>query len=258
MSIELATLVGSPDPVFAKDWHGKNESSSLIFSDDAASQERGQLGGFDVVVIERRTLVRDCLVQCLKTSLSKETAGFPSVDAFLSAQYKLGASTLYLLCAGGRPGADVARDWSRLVRALVVGSSVIVLADDETPASVFEALKAGVRGYIPTSVSVNVAIGALNLVRAGGTFIPTSCLNDAHDVEPTRNHKSIIEDMFTARQLLVVQEIRKGRSNKVIANVLQIEESTVKVHVRNIMRKLKAHSRTEVAFLVSEMDAQLV
>ena len=53
--------------------------------------------------------------------------------------------------------------------------------------------------------------------------------------------------LVTARELAVIRAIQKGKSNKVIAYELNMCESTVKVHVRNIMKKLKAKNRTEVA-----------
>jgi DNA-binding NarL/FixJ family response regulator len=57
--------------------------------------------------------------------------------------------------------------------------------------------------------------------------------------------------MFTARQAAVVEALRRGKANKIIAYELKMRESTVKVHVRAIMKKLKARNRTEVAFLAN-------
>jgi DNA-binding NarL/FixJ family response regulator len=48
-----------------------------------------------------------------------------------------------------------------------------------------------------------------------------------------------------------VEALRRGKANKIIAYELNMRESTVKVHVRNIMKKLKAKNRTEVAFLTN-------
>ena len=58
----------------------------------------------------------------------------------------------------------------------------------------------------------------------------------------------------TARQAAVVDALRQGKSNKIIAYELNMRESTVKVHVRNIMKKLNARNRTEVAFRVNGMN----
>ena len=57
----------------------------------------------------------------------------------------------------------------------------------------------------------------------------------------------------TARELAVVRAIQHGKSNKVIAYELGMCESTVKVHVRRIMKKLNAKNRTEVAIKTSEL-----
>jgi DNA-binding CsgD family transcriptional regulator len=58
-----------------------------------------------------------------------------------------------------------------------------------------------------------------------------------------------LADIFTARQTEVVKQLYRGKVNKIIAYELKVKESTVtvKVHVRNIMRKLMAKNRTEVA-----------
>jgi DNA-binding NarL/FixJ family response regulator len=53
--------------------------------------------------------------------------------------------------------------------------------------------------------------------------------------------------------LAVVEALRRGRANKIIAYELNLRESTVKVHIRNIMRKLHATNRTEVAFKIRNM-----
>ena len=59
--------------------------------------------------------------------------------------------------------------------------------------------------------------------------------------------------IFTTRQAEVVEALRRGKANKIIAYELKMQESTVKVHVRNVMRKLKAKNRTEVVYKVNEL-----
>ena len=59
--------------------------------------------------------------------------------------------------------------------------------------------------------------------------------------------------LFTERQAAVVEALRRGKANKLIAHELHMCESTVKVHVRKIMKKLKATNRTQVAFLTNEI-----
>ena len=60
--------------------------------------------------------------------------------------------------------------------------------------------------------------------------------------------------LFTARQAAVIDALRQGKPNKIIAYELKMRESTVKVHVRNIMKKLNATNRTQVAYLVTQLS----
>ena len=99
---------------------------------------------------------------------------------------------------------------------------------------------------IPVSLGFEITIEALRFVLAGGTYVPMDCLlarggpGDKPSEPPTSS-------LVTARELSVVRAIQKGKSNKVIAYELNMCESTVKVHVRNIMKKLNAKNRTDVA-----------
>jgi len=122
----------------------------------------------------------------------------------------------------------------------------VVASNDRPAAEVLELLKTGIRGFIPTSVAVDVAVQALRLVQAGGTFVPESCLRTLSSTEPPPAERP---GLFTHRQLQVVEAIRQGKPNKIIAYELSMCESTVKVHVRTIMKKLKARNRTQVAYL---------
>ena len=61
--------------------------------------------------------------------------------------------------------------------------------------------------------------------------------------------------IFTTRQTSVAKALRQGKANKIIAYELNMCESTVKVHVRHIMKKLGATNRTEVAYKLSDMAA---
>ncbi|MGQ0680826.1 LuxR C-terminal-related transcriptional regulator [Bradyrhizobium sp.] len=133
---------------------------------------------------------------------------------------------------------------------------VVIVSDADDLNHIIRVLKSGVRGYIPTSLSFNVAVEAVRLVKAGGVFIPASSIvPDGEETARTRT-----STLLTHRQLEVVEEIRSGKANKQIAYDLNMSEHTVKVHLRHIMRKLNARNRTEVAvrsgnFLAGHKDA---
>ena len=90
-----------------------------------------------------------------------------------------------------------------------------------------------------------IAIEVMRFVLAGGTYVSVDCLlvTDQLSLQASAPRLSIL----TSRELSVVRAIQQGKSNKVIAHELNMCSSTVKVHVRNVMRKLNAKNRTDVA-----------
>ncbi|WP_342238986.1 response regulator transcription factor [Inquilinus sp. OTU3971] len=126
---------------------------------------------------------------------------------------------------------------------------MIVVGEIETSSQVARIIEYGARGYIPTSVGLPVAIGAISLVRAGGVFVPASMLlasrREAGKASPDAGS---VQQLLTERQAAIAAALSRGKANKIIAYELNLSESTVKVHVRNIMKKLQARNRTEVAY----------
>lgn len=206
-----------------------------------------------VVVIDKRALFRECVMRCLQASSGHTVVSFPNVDSWLDVCNDISASVI-LLCLVGRPGdAETHREISRLSQQ---GDQppAIILSDVEDPDQIVDAIGRGARGYIPTSAPLEVVIEVMRLVRAGGVFVPASSLIAARRLKDciTVPHQKG-NALLTARQAAVVEALRRGKANKVIASELNMCESTVKVHIRNIMRKLKARNRTEVAVMANEL-----
>lgn len=113
---------------------------------------------------------------------------------------------------------------------------------------IVDAIGRGARGYIPTSVPLEIVVEVIRLVRAGGVFVPATSLIAARRSSGfiTASQQSG-GGLFTARQAAVVEALRRGKANKIIAYELNMRESTMKVQIRNIMKQLKARNRTEVS-----------
>jgi DNA-binding NarL/FixJ family response regulator len=143
-----------------------------------------------------------------------------------------------------------------LVRLRLPDAPIIVLSDRDDVDDVNEALICGVRGYIPTSVEAEVAFAALRLINAGGTFIPAA-LRSATPKPDTAADGDLqgVRDQLdlTPRELSVLDLLREGKPNKLIATELKMEESTVKVHVRSILKKLHAANRTHAACVANRL-----
>jgi DNA-binding NarL/FixJ family response regulator len=144
-----------------------------------------------------------------------------------------------------------------LLRLRLPEASAVVLSDRDDAEEVNRALTQGVRGYIPTSVECEVAVAALRLIGAGGTFVPVKALHSTtarpdDRLEGRRQRRSDGLDL-TPRELSVIDLLREGKPNKLIARQLDMQENTVKVHVRNILKKLNAANRTHAAFVANRL-----
>jgi DNA-binding NarL/FixJ family response regulator len=210
-----------------------------------------------VLFVEPRKLLRQCFEECFNlSSIAGRIVAIPDIAEWLrmaDAQPLPSAVFIYLPAT-----ANVRSEIENTMAAFSEQGSVppvLIVADNEEPAHVLDALDAGGKGYIPSSASLEVAIKALQLVLAGGTYVPASALVASRNLakgataKPERSPHSL----FTDRQHAVIEKLREGKPNKIIAYELEMRESTVKVHIRNLMRKLNATNRTQVAYLYQAM-----
>jgi DNA-binding NarL/FixJ family response regulator len=130
---------------------------------------------------------------------------------------------------------------------------IIFLSDRIAFTDLNDALARGVRGYIPTSLECDVARAALKLVEAGGTYIPVDVVRDFNRRPRAEQKEDRDWSDLTPRELSVFQLLRKGSPNKVIASQLCMQESTVKVHVRHILKKLHAINRTHAVSIANKL-----
>lgn len=111
---------------------------------------------------------------------------------------------------------------------------IVAVSADERPHMIGDVMRAGARGYIPKSTNADVMLGALRLVLAGGVYVPEAVLNAA-PAPPA----------LTPRELEVLQLIASGHGNREIAERLKLAESTVRVHVTSLLRRLGVKTRFE-------------
>lgn len=207
------------------------------------------------MLVAGRPLIRDCLARCIRRAYEMDVAEAATVDDALTT-VRARHVDVTMLILDGHPGADQS---VKLLQRLAEGEGkppVIVMADNDELGQIVRVMKAGARGYISTSMGLDVAIEAIRLVRAGGQFLPAQSVLEgeaSNAASPAGERPDALQRMFTTRQAAVVEALRKGMANKIIAYELNMQESTVKVHVRNIMKKLKARNRTEVAYLANQL-----
>ncbi len=224
----------------------------------AKSSGAGPSGTKDlnVVLVHPRSLFGDCLVAGLQ-SVDKATRfrRYPSVADWRAGDYQ--STSLVVVCLQPFGGGAVPFDLDESIaflKACDPSPAFAIISDDGGVGQVLKYLETGARGYIPTGLSLRVAVQAMRLINAGGVFIPAACLAQlaALPVKPAIP-AMLDKSALSQKEVLVASALRKGTPNKIIAYDLGMCESTVKTHVRNIMKKLKAKNRTEAAFLSNQI-----
>lgn len=211
--------------------------------------------GSRFAVIDSRKLERECFVRVIKASHARlSITAYGSVQEWSEGPDREGPCVILLNIGGRRVGMPtVASSLQRLV-AEAGDTPVIVLSESEDLRDMIAAIDCGARGYIPASVGVDVIIDAACLTSAGGIFLPASSLPALREAISKDIDRPIgIEQHFTSRQAAVADALRHGKANKSIAYELNMCESTVKVHIRTIMKKLRASNRTEAAFKLNAL-----
>ena len=211
-----------------------------------------------IVVIDERAFRRECVVRMLREVSPEYSFAALEHPRDLSSEPALleggtGVDVLILDIGWTRlPDERVAAD-VRFLQECFNGVPIIFLSDREDSVQVAEALSCGVRGFIPTSLAAGVVAEAVRLVGAGGTFVPVSALVHAlsgrHDPTGRGRGGGAEAPRLTPRECEVLNLLREGKPNKIIAAALDLKETTVKIHVRHIMKKLKATTRTEAALM---------
>ena len=164
-------------------------------------------------------------------------------------------------------GASVAEHVKRIrvLLARASGTPLVVFSDNDSREDIVSALNVGAHGFLSDGTEPQLAQQALALVVNGGSHFPAavsarhrraalrSCRDPGAAADSGTGHNGkgpAAEDAgfkLTERQRAVLGHLGQGDSNKAIARELGIREGTVKVHVRQIMRKLGVSNRTQVA-----------
>jgi DNA-binding NarL/FixJ family response regulator len=142
--------------------------------------------------------------------------------------------------------------------------SVVVLSAAHDRANVLKALDLGALGFIPKSAQPEVMLSALQLVFAGGIYIPPEILGRDELSIPVprpsadnRPNAAPADFGLTDRQLDVLALMMQGKNNKVICRTLNLAEPTVKNHVTAILKTLKVTNRTEAVIAVHKLGWKL-
>ncbi|MDI3352988.1 response regulator transcription factor [Pseudomonas sp. UYIF39] len=135
---------------------------------------------------------------------------------------------------------------------------VVIVSAEQDKQVVLQAITYGAVGFITKSSPRVQMTEAIQQILNGNVYLPpdiirtqkcgTRRMNDAPSFPPE------LLQALTRKQLLVLERMTKGESNKQIAYTLEIAETTVKAHVSAILRKLNVHNRVQAILSAGDID----
>jgi len=212
-----------------------------------------------IVVVDAMELRRAGIVALIEPwadSLGIETIAIAPSELTAELAAEITAKAVIFSIGGASLHAAESMHWASEIHSIMPGVPCVVMSDRTEPEEAIVAARLGEQAFMPTSVDPQIALQAFSFIIGGGTYFPREALLQslAESRESSRNGVNVVQhesDRLTRRQHEVLQKLQMGKSNKVIARDLDMQESTVKVHVRQIMRKLGASNRTQAALLAA-------
>jgi len=205
-----------------------------------------------VAIVDCSRLRRECLKLAIAHhSPQWQIAEFASAEELL----RFAAEGFDLVVIGAATAEHVDLRQIETVRDMLSGTPVVVIAENGNPQRARQILSTGARGFLPASLSLKVLMGAFDLVLAGGVYVPSSLIETASArsaaIESSGERQAEPWSELTRRQRDVLALISQGKSNKLIADALSMSESTVKAHVKQIIKRLHVSNRTQAALLAT-------
>lgn len=204
-----------------------------------------------ILLADDHAMVRDGLVPFLERlqpgAAVVEAGSFPEAQAAVRAHADIGLAILDLYM----PGMNGLEGLSAL-RAEFPTLPIVILSGSTKPEDALQAIETGACGFVPKTMRGETILGVLRLVLSGEKYIPPF-LFDYRDsaaqqpAQPAAANPGSPLAQLTPRERDILEMIVDGAPNKVIARELNLQEVTVKAHLRNMFRKLDVANRTEAA-----------
>jgi NarL family two-component system response regulator LiaR len=134
----------------------------------------------------------------------------------------------------------------RRIKEISPSTQVIILTSHQGDDELFDAIKAGALSYVMKTAGVDVVVESVRAAARGESLLdPSVAAKVLEEMRRAPGRDGV--DPLSRREVEVLSELARGRSNKEIAKELSIGEETVKTHVSNILSKLHLADRTQAA-----------
>jgi len=144
------------------------------------------------------------------------------------------------------------------IHQVLPATHIVIVTEHQVINELSSAVQAGLRGYLTSSVSGENLIAAIKLALEDKLVIsPQMSKNLIRTLQLRPLSVHVVGEKInslTQQENKVLKLVKQGLTNKEIGTKLNVTENTIKVHLRNIMEKLQAHTRQEAVTFMDEND----
>lgn len=203
-----------------------------------------KISSMRVLIADDHDLVREALASFLQSEGVVEVVTVPTLDDAIRNADESGSFDLVLLDYN-MPGMNGLEGLDRMIVAND-RRPVAILSGNTSRALAEQAIRAGAAGFVPKTMSSRSMVSAVRFMAAGEIYAPFNFMQSA---EPSTSTSTLSQ-----RETEVLRGLTEGKSNKEIARVLDLQEVTIKLHVKTLSRKLNAKNRTHAAMIARELN----
>lgn len=198
-----------------------------------------------ILIADDHDLLRDTLVMFLEGEGNIETVTASDFDGAMALVDVQGPFDLIMLDYN-MPGMQ---GLTGLKTALAHngGQKVALMSGIATKSVAEEALADGAAGFVPKTLSAKSLINAVRFMAMGEQYAPIDFMTQEEAAAPNP-----LAEKLSRRELQVLEGLSQGKSNKEIARDLDLQEPTIKLHVKTLYRKIGAANRTQAALIAKE------
>ena len=199
-----------------------------------------------ILIADDHDLLRETLSMFLASEGSIDTALASTLDAALDFIHSEEKFDLIMLDYN-MPGMAGLNGLKRAMEASG-GSPVALMSGIASRSVAEEALAFGAAGFVPKTLAAKTLVNAVRFMSMGEKYAPIDFMTaDDPTVAPNP-----LAQKLSRRELQVLEGLSKGKSNKEIARDLDLQEPTIKLHVKTLYRKIGAANRTQAALIAKE------
>ena len=196
-----------------------------------------------VLVADDHDLVRETIAAFLEREGFEEVRMASTLDEALAVTKASGAFDLVLI-DDDMPGNNGLEGLKRMMQANA-GQPVALMSGAASTTVAEQALALGAAGFVPKTLGSKSMVAAARFMIAGETFAPMSLM---------KKEVAKKDLLLSPREVDVLRGICEGKSNKEIARDHDLQEVTVKLHVKTMSRKLGAKNRTHAAMIARDRN----